>query len=170
MRYHVLRSAIGVIAGTIIAAVLMLVCSVHPHTIQWVTYLLAPLLTALVAIDTKRLSRSFYGESLPEESSTDESSSEGNALSQSEAAPQQTTLQTLNQTLEKMCNQRNFYRVVKGAVGLSVLALIAVLLLYVFVDPNADRLLARSAIVGSPLAAVGVYLLARPRVDQIVAA
>jgi len=168
MKYHVVRTAVGMVAGIVTAVILMVFCSVHPDTIRWATYLLAPIMTALVVIDQARLGSSFFEESLPEDSSTDESFSEGNALSQSEAAPQQTTLQTLNQTLEKMCNQRNFYRVVKGAVGLSVLALIAVLLLYVFVDPNADRLLARSAIVGSPLVAIGFYLLVRPRVDQMV--
>lgn len=170
MKYHFVRTAVGMVAGIGTAVVLMVLCSVHPDTIRWVTYLLAPIMTALVVIDQARLESSFFEESPSEESPTDESFSEENTPSQSEAASQQTTLQTLNQTLDKMCNQRNFYWVVNGAVGLSLLAIIAVLLLYVFVDPSADRLLARSAIVGSPAFAVGVYLLACPRVDQIVAA
>ena len=169
MKYHFVRSAVGMVAGLGTAIVVMVNCSVHPDTIRWVTYSLAPIMTILVVIDQTRLESSFFGELPSEESSTDESFSEGNALSQSEAAPQQTTLQTLNQTLGKMCNRRNFYRVVKGTIGLSALALIAMLLLYVSVDPNVNRLLPRSAIAGSPLVTVGVYLLVRPRVDQIVA-
>jgi len=166
MKYHFVRSAVGMVAGLGTAIVVMVNCSVHPDTIRWVTYSLAPIMTILVVIDQTRLESSFFGELPSEESSTDESFSEGNSPSQSRAAPQETTLQT---TLEEMCNRRNFYRVVKGTIGLSVLALIAMLLLYVSVDPNVNRLLARSAIAGSPLVTVGVYLLVRPRVDQIVA-
>jgi hypothetical protein len=149
MNYHIVRSTIGLIGGTLVAVALMLSCSVHPDTIQWVTYALAPILTPLMATDIVRLTPHFIDDN---------------------ESPEKASQTQLGTTMEKVFSRRNFYRIVKGTVGLSVLALIAVLLLYVFVDPNADRLLARSAIVGSPAVAVGVYLLARPRVDQIVAA
>ena len=115
MNYYIVRSTIGLIGGTLIAVALMLSCSVHPDTIQWVTYVLSPILTVLMATDIARLT--FH-------SIDDKESTEGASRAQLESKKR------------KIFSCRTFSWVVRGTIGLSILAVG----FYLLVRPRVDQM------------------------------